>query len=68
MRYSYRDVVTTAQLDAGVRLLSAQVHSINGEWHLCHSSCTLLDVGPLHQWLSEIKAWMDKNPYDGMSG
>ena len=65
MVFCFRDLDTTAQLDAGVRVLSAQVHSINGEWHLCHSSCDLLDVGPLRQWLSEIKTWMDKNVHDG---
>jgi hypothetical protein len=59
---------TTVQLDAGVRMLSAQVHKINGTgsdaWHLCHSSCTLLDAGTLQSWLSEIKTWMDRNTND----
>jgi hypothetical protein len=59
---------TTVQLDAGVRLLSAQVHKSNGtgseSWRLCHSSCSLLDVGSLASWLSEIKTWMDKNTND----
>ena len=57
---------TTTQLDAGVRLLSAQVHKNNNgtgadAWHLCHSSCTLLDAGTLEAWLLTIKTWMDKN-------
>lgn len=55
---------TTSQLDAGVRLLTAQVHNDNGAWHLCHTSCSLLDAGPLSSWLAEIKAWLDQNPYD----
>ncbi|KAH7112887.1 PLC-like phosphodiesterase [Dendryphion nanum] len=60
---------STAQLDSGVRLLSAQVHKINNTsgneaWHLCHSSCDLLDAGTLQRWLGEIKTWMDKNPND----
>jgi hypothetical protein len=60
---------TTTQLDAGVRLLSAQVHkSDNGTgadaWHLCHSSCDLLDAGTLESWLSTIKTWMDNNQND----
>lgn len=62
-----RNVNVTAQLAAGVRLLSAQVHNNNGAWHLCHSSCSLLDAGTLSTWLAEIKAWMDKNPRDGKS-
>jgi hypothetical protein len=57
---------TTTQLDAGVRLLTAQVHkSTNGTgaeaWHLCHSSCNLLDAGSLKDWLSEVNTWMNKN-------
>ncbi|RYN99439.1 hypothetical protein AA0120_g1874 [Alternaria tenuissima] len=59
---------TTTQLDAGVRLLSGQVHKANGTgndaWHLCHSSCDLLDAGTLESWLSEIKTWMDANTND----
>ncbi|ETI28625.1 hypothetical protein G647_01076 [Cladophialophora carrionii CBS 160.54] len=53
---------STVQLSAGVRLLSAQVHQSNGEYHLCHSSCDLLDAGILSDWLEEIKAWLDSNP------
>lgn len=60
---------STAQLDAGVRLLSAQVHKKNDttgqdQWHLCHSDCDLLDAGTLESWLSEIKTWMDANTND----
>jgi hypothetical protein len=59
---------STVQLDAGVRLLSAQVHKSNdsgtAQWHLCHSSCDLLDAGTLEDWLGEIKAWMDTNTND----
>ncbi|KAJ9608788.1 hypothetical protein H2200_006559 [Cladophialophora chaetospira] len=53
---------STVQLSAGVRLLSAQVHQSNGEYHLCHSSCDLLDAGILSDWLREIKKWLDDNP------
>lgn len=53
---------TTVQLSAGVRLLTGQVHSQNSTWHLCHTSCALLDAGLLSDWLSEIKTWMDSNP------
>ncbi|KAF2853994.1 hypothetical protein T440DRAFT_389084 [Plenodomus tracheiphilus IPT5] len=60
---------TTVQLESGVRLLSAQVHKANdtsgaNTWHLCHSSCSLLDAGSLESWLSEIKTWMDANTND----
>jgi hypothetical protein len=59
-----QNVNSTAQLTAGVRLLTAQVHNENGSLHLCHTSCSLLDAGTLSAWLSEIKTWMDANPYD----
>ena len=58
---------STVQLDAGVRLLSAQVHK-NGtssgpdSWRLCHSTCDLLDAGSLVSWLTSIKTWMDAHP------
>lgn len=59
---------TTVQLDAGVRLLSAQVHKTNetgaDAWHLCHTSCDLLDAGSLQDWLKEIMTWMESNTND----
>jgi hypothetical protein len=60
---------STVQLDAGVRLLSAQVHKKTGStgedmWHLCHTSCDLLDMGTLADWLRNISSWMDKNTND----
>lgn len=59
-----QNVNSVAQLAAGVRLLTAQVHNNNGAWHLCHTSCSLLDAGTLSAWLSTIKTWMDDNPND----
>ncbi|KAL8732083.1 MAG: hypothetical protein Q9166_003037 [cf. Caloplaca sp. 2 TL-2023] len=55
---------TTSQLDAGVRLLTAQVHNNDGAWHLCHTDCSLLDAGPLSSWLATIKSWLDEHPYN----
>ncbi|KAL0473079.1 PLC-like phosphodiesterase [Neurospora intermedia] len=52
----------TVALDAGIRLLQAQVHDVNGTLQLCHTSCNLLDAGPLQDWLAKIKFWMDNNP------
>jgi hypothetical protein len=56
---------STTQLDAGVRLLSAQVHTANAtgsELRLCHTDCSLYDGGSLVDWLSSIKTWLDSNP------
>lgn len=60
-----RNMDSISQLNAGVRLLSAQVHEKNGEWHLCHSSCDLLDAGKLGDWLAKIKSWLDTNSHEG---
>lgn len=56
------------QLDAGVRLLTAQVHASTNpgtkvrELRLCHTSCALFNVGALKDWLWEIRTWLDRNP------
>ncbi|KAJ5093330.1 hypothetical protein N7456_009191 [Penicillium angulare] len=52
---------TTTQLDAGVRLVTAQVHKSDSEWHLCHTSCDYLDAGLLKDWLKKVKTWLDDN-------
>ena len=55
----------TEQLDAGVRMLTAQVHKDDhGNLNLCHTSCFLYNAGSLQSWLSEVKVWMDNNPND----
>jgi hypothetical protein len=54
----------TVALSAGIRLLQAQVHLQNNTLRLCHTSCALLDAGPLFEWLARIKVWMDANPND----
>lgn len=52
-------------------MLTAQVYKGTGsgadQWHLCHSSCSLLDAGTLQSWLTEIKTWMEKNTNDVVS-
>ncbi|KAM3443953.1 hypothetical protein NHJ13734_001677 [Beauveria thailandica] len=54
----------TVALDAGVRFLQAQVHDKNGTLQLCHTSCDLLDAGPLADWLQLIANWMNANTND----
>jgi hypothetical protein len=54
----------TYALDAGLRLLQAQVHRENGTLHLCHTTCGLLDAGLLQDWLARIADWMNKNTND----
>lgn len=52
----------TVALDAGIRLLQIQVHNEGSVIEMCHTSCSLLDAGPLQNWLVAIKAWMDSHP------
>ncbi|KAI0406707.1 PLC-like phosphodiesterase [Xylaria palmicola] len=52
----------TVALDAGLRLLQVQVHDSNGVIEMCHTSCSLLDAGPLQDWLTDVNAWMGNNP------
>ncbi|KAG6221412.1 hypothetical protein E4U26_006025, partial [Claviceps purpurea] len=52
----------TRALDAGLRLLQAQVHKPNSTLELCHTSCSLLDAGALETWLSSIHTWLTQNP------
>jgi hypothetical protein len=51
----------TTALSAGLRLIQAQVHNLNGTLELCHTVCDLLDAGSLETFLAEIKTWMDNN-------
>ncbi|KAJ9667262.1 hypothetical protein H2201_002463 [Coniosporium apollinis] len=60
---------TTVQLDAGVRLLSAQAHARlmpdgTREFHLCHTICELSDAGRLSDWLYTIRIWLDQHSDD----
>ncbi|KAI8310108.1 hypothetical protein K4K61_000996 [Colletotrichum sp. SAR11_59] len=56
----------TTQLNDGVRFLQAQIQwPTNGtEPHFCHSSCDILDVGPITDWLTTVREWVDSHPYD----
>ncbi|CAK7212345.1 hypothetical protein SBRCBS47491_001432 [Sporothrix bragantina] len=54
----------TMALSAGVRLLQAQVHMLNGTLYLCHTTCGLLNAGTLETWLTAVAGWMNNNPHD----
>lgn len=54
----------TIALDAGLRLLQAQVHKPNSTLELCHTSCSLLDAGDLETWLKSVNDWVTRNPND----
>ncbi|KAI1778208.1 PLC-like phosphodiesterase [Hypoxylon cercidicola] len=56
----------TAQLNDGVRFLQGQIQWPTGgnEPHFCHTSCDVLDAGPITDWLSKVKNWVASHPYD----
>lgn len=62
-----QEVNVTAQLNAGIRFLQAQVHFWNNELSMCHTSCVELYAGTLHDYLTSIKTWVDANPNDIVS-
>ena len=39
-----------------------QGHARDGTAHLCHTSCTLFDGGPVRDYLARVKAFLDGNP------
>ncbi|KAK4236677.1 hypothetical protein C8A03DRAFT_45361 [Achaetomium macrosporum] len=54
------------QLNDGVRFLQAQMQwPTNGTVpHFCHTSCDLLDAGPITDWLRTVRDWVASHPYD----
>ena len=56
-----QEVSVSDQLDAGIRFLQAQTHELSGTLYLCHTSCDELNAGPLTDYLTTIKTWMDAN-------
>lgn len=45
-------------------LVQFQTHYENGTMYLCHTTCELLNVGTLENYLTDVNTWMRKNPYD----
>lgn len=50
------------QLAQGVRFLQAQTHLDNSTIKLCHTFCVLEDAGPLADYLTTVKTFLDSNP------
>jgi hypothetical protein len=45
-----------------LRLTPLKTHYFLGQLMMCHTSCFLLDAGPLINYLTTIKNWLDANP------
>lgn len=61
---SNQALAVTTQLDDGIRLVQGQMHFVNSTPHFCHTSCDILDMGPITEYLSEVYSWVSKHPYD----
>ncbi|KAH6972591.1 PLC-like phosphodiesterase [Ilyonectria destructans] len=63
---SNQELPVRTQLDDGIRFIQAQIRwPTNGLVpHFCHTSCDLLDAGPITEWLTEVRKWVDEHPYD----
>ncbi|KAF3058294.1 putative tat pathway signal sequence protein [Daldinia childiae] len=56
----------TSQLNDGVRFIQGQIQWPTGGNvpHFCHTSCDILDAGPITDWLTQVKNWVAAHPYD----
>ncbi|KAM5352441.1 hypothetical protein ACJ41O_005164 [Fusarium nematophilum] len=63
---SNQELPVRTQLNDGIRFIQAQIQwpSNSSVPHFCHSSCDLLDAGPITEWLTEVRRWVDEHPYD----
>lgn len=64
---SNQEYSVTAQLNDGIRQLQAQIHFVGNVPHFCHTSCDLLDAGPITDWLKTVYNWVSTHPNDIIS-
>lgn len=63
---SNQELPVQMQLDDGIRFLQAQIRWPNNgtQPHFCHTNCDILDVGPIADWLGQVRSWVDRHPSD----
>ncbi|KIW50941.1 hypothetical protein PV05_09717 [Exophiala xenobiotica] len=59
-----QELDVTTQLNDGIRMLQFQVHLVNGTLYLCHTSCDLLNVGTLQNYLTTVTKWLRAHTSD----
>jgi hypothetical protein len=52
------------QLNDGIRMLQAQAHLVNDTMYYCHSSCDILNAGPVEDQFRQLVQWLEENPYE----
>lgn len=61
---SNQDLDVTTQLNDGIRMLQGQMHFNGTIPHFCHTSCSVLDAGPITDYLGTVYNWVVKHPFD----
>ncbi|KAK4610224.1 hypothetical protein CLAFUW4_13675 [Fulvia fulva] len=64
---SNQDLPITTQMNDGVRMLTGEVHRVNGTLYNCHTDCDLLNAGTYESGLNTVREWLQDHPYDVMS-
>ncbi|KAJ8059698.1 hypothetical protein OCU04_011346 [Sclerotinia nivalis] len=59
-----QELDVTIQLNDGIRLLQAQIQWNGSIPHFCHTSCDLLDAGPITDFLGKVYNWVAEHPFD----
>lgn len=57
-----QELNVTGQLALGIRFLQAQTHRQGDTIEMCHTSCVLLDAGPLSDYLAPVADFLGANP------
>ncbi|KAF2101078.1 PLC-like phosphodiesterase, partial [Rhizodiscina lignyota] len=61
---SNQELGVTTQLNDGIRMLQGQTHYENETLYFCHTSCDILNVGTVEDYLKEVTNWVAQHPYD----
>ncbi|KAI9790684.1 MAG: hypothetical protein M1833_001773 [Piccolia ochrophora] len=61
---SNQELDVKTQLDDGIRMLQGQTHMVDGTLHFCHTSCDLLDAGPVVDYFTKVVEWINVHPDD----
>ncbi|KAG9243044.1 PLC-like phosphodiesterase [Calycina marina] len=59
-----QELSVTQQLNDGIRMIQGQMHLVGVVPHFCHTSCSILDAGPITTVLGEVYDWVKANPFD----
>ncbi|CAD6445255.1 e2d279ae-29c1-4676-a7f5-a79b1e384a83 [Sclerotinia trifoliorum] len=59
-----QELDVTTQLNDGIRLLQAQIQWNGSIPHFCHTSCDILDAGPITDFLGKVYNWVSEHPFD----